>query len=140
MSRSILTPTRGPHPFPTAPSVVAEALAYFRRPRMPAPNVDVALFPDCNSPAVTFADTDALAKHLHRKRGRLGIELHDGDTVQVQDDGSPLPVVSLYLHDDASGRVGFLGHAWLRHGGRQQLERALKAQRRVRMPRHAVLG
>jgi len=104
---------------------VSDAVAYFRRPTLPA-HYDYALLPNLSpltKPAV-FADLPALVRRIHRDRRDQALHLRD-DRIMVKGEDSPRRVVGVYAEDQLGHRTRFIGYAWLKGRNAEALRAAL---------------
>lgn len=107
------------------------AVAYFRRPSLPAGLRYALLLRPQDRPGakpLAFADAGGLARHLHRARAGMPLQLQDAE-LRVRQDDKPRAGVSVWTLDPASGdRARFLGWAYLGGAGRHSLQAALQAE------------
>lgn len=108
-------------------AALADAIAFFRRIRMPG-DTRFALVRYPHNPLckpVTYASAQDLARAVHRHRGDAAIQLRDQQPLNIKGWGE-VHGVSIYTVVDGAER-DWIGWAWLDGGGREALERALKA-------------
>jgi hypothetical protein len=80
---------------------------------------------------IGFTDLDALARHIQRERGELGLDLKPIEDLEIEGETGPRPGVTIFRTDADGNLDKLIGHAWI--GGRpvEVLQAAVRRNRLV---------